>query len=617
MFKNVGITRISLLIAALAIVAIIIITAFTEIQSRIISANIIEKKVSEVNVLASRTSLRLTDAATILVIASNLPQITSTPNVSLVSEDSHGVPKNEEMGRRLIARNIMQSYPNFETVSFLLPNGDLYFLEPYESQKNLTLKNFAFRDYYKGVITTGKPYLSQAIRSNATGHIVSAIAAPVHGAMNGSLSGIWIGALNLKDISKVLHDQVPSTEIVAYIDQRGQKIVSSDEREFSALFNGNESLKSNLGFMNGIAGKSGYSIETINGIEMFVAYSPMHALSTNWVVLSFEPYDKVFLSSNSLRLEGIAMSIVLALAATFIALLLHKSFRSLNSLTTKLHKSNEELISKENELKTAKQSLEEKNKELEEANEQLLQRERTQKDFINVAAHELRTPIVPILNLAELLHSKLKKQNAGLIGIEDGRKNERGKIEEIVQVIVRNAYRLYQLTEDILDVTKIETQSLKLRIEQLDLNQIVSSAVSDFRKNNETRNNVEIKFENLANGVTIRGDKGRLVQVITNLLGNALKFTKEGQITVTLTRDNNNEVVVIVKDSGTGIDPEIYPRLFSKFATKSEEGTGLGLYISKKIVEAHGGKIWAQNNPDGKGTTFYFTLPIQSPESLR
>ena len=311
------------------------------------------------------------------------------------------------------------------------------------------------------------------------------------------------------------------------------------------------------------------------------------------------------------------MSIVLALAATFIALLLQKSFRSLNRLTTKLHESNEELISKENELKTAKQSLEEKNKELEEANEQLLQRERTQKDFINVAAHELRTPIVPILNLAELLHSKLKKQNAGLISIEDGRKNERGKIEEIMQVIVRNAYRLYQLTEDILDVTKIETQSLKLRIEQLDLNQIISHVISDFRKNNENRNNVEIKFENLANGVSIRGDKGRLVQVITNLLGNALKFTKEGQITVTLTSDNNNQVVVIVKDSGTGIDPEIYPRLFSKFATKSEEGTGLGLYISKKIVEAHGGKIWAQNNPDGKGTTFYFTLPIQSPESLR
>jgi signal transduction histidine kinase len=612
-----GITRISLLIAALAIVAIVIILTFTEIQSQIISANIIEKKVSEVNVLASRTSLRLIDAATILAITSNLSHVTTTPNMSLISEDSHGVPKNEEIDKRMIARNIMLHYPNFETISFLLANGDIYFLEPYESQKNLTLKNFAFRDYYKGVIATGKPYLSQAIRSNATGHIVSAVAVPVHNAMNGSLSGIWIGALNLKDISQVLHDQVPNTEIVTYVDQKGQKVVTSDENKYSSLFNNNESLASLLGFKIGIAGKSGYSIETINGVKMFLAYSPMHALSSNWLVLSFEPYDQVFLSSNSLRFEGIILSIVLASAATFIALLLQRSFRSLNRLTTELHQSNEELISKENELQIAKQSLEEKNKELEEANEQLLQREKTQKDFINVAAHELRTPIVPILNLAELLHSKLKKQNTGLISIEDGRKNERGKIEEIVQVIVRNAYRLYQLTEDILDVTKIETQSLKLRIEQLDLNQIISSVVSDFRKNNEARNNLEINFENLANGVSIRGDKGRLIQVITNLLGNALKFTKEGQITVTLTRDNNNQVVVIVKDSGTDIDPEIYPRLFSKFATKSEEGTGLGLYISKKIVEAHGGKIWAQNNPDGKGTTFYFTLPIQSPESLR
>jgi len=538
--------------------------------------------------------------------------------VSLITEGSHGVPKSQELGKRLVAKNIMQHYPNFETVSFLLANGDVYFIEPYESQTNVTLKNFAFRDYYKGVIATDKPYLSQAIRSYATGHIVSAIAVPVHDATNGSFNGIWIGALDLKDISKVLHDLIPSTELVAYIDQHGQKVVSSDEREYAELFNGNDSLTTMdlIGFKNGMIGKSGYSIETIKGIKMFVAYSSMYALSTNWVLLSFEPYDQVFLSANSILLEGVAMSIVIASAATFIALLLQKSFRSLNRLTTKLHESNEELSTKENELRTAKQSLEEKNKELEQANEQLLQRERTQKDFINVAAHELRTPIVPILNLAELLHSKLKKQNDGSVSIKDGKKNEGRKIREMVQVIVRNAYRLYQLTEDILDVTKIETQSLMLRIEQLDLNQVISSGVRNFRENNETKGNVEIKFENLANGVSVMGDKGRLVQVITNLLGNALKFTKEGKITVTLKHDNNNQVMVLVKDSGTGIDSEIYPRLFSKFATKSEEGTGLGLYISKKIVEAHGGKIWAQNNPDEKGSTFHFTLPLPSPENL-
>ena len=302
-----GITRISLLIAALAIVAIIIIMAFTEIQSQMISVNIIEKKVSEVNVLASRTSLRLTDAATILAITSNLSHVTTTPNLSLVSEGSHGVLKNQEIDKRMIARNIMVHYPNFETISFLLPNGDVYFLEPYESQENLTLNNFAFRDYYKGVIATDKPYLSQVIRSNATGHIVSAVAVPVHDAKNGSLIGIWIGALNLKDISQVLHDQVPGTEIVTYVDQQGQRVVTSDEKKYFSLFNNNKSMASLLGFKNGIAGKSGYSIETINGVKMFLAYSPMHALSTDWVVLSFEPYDKVFLSLDSLRLEGMVM----------------------------------------------------------------------------------------------------------------------------------------------------------------------------------------------------------------------------------------------------------------------------------------------------------------------
>ncbi|MDQ5869023.1 MAG: HAMP domain-containing histidine kinase, partial [Thermoproteota archaeon] len=190
------------------------------------------------------------------------------------------------------------------------------------------------------------------------------------------------------------------------------------------------------------------------------------------------------------------------------------------------------------------------------------------------------------------------------------------KIEEMVQVILRNAYRLFQLTEDILDVTKIETQDLKLRIEQLDLGQIISSVVEDFKRNNENRNNVEIKFENLANFTLVKADKGRLVQVITNLLNNALKFTKEGNITVILKPDNENQVMIVVRDSGTGIDPEIYPRLFSKFATKSEHiGTGLGLYISKKIVESHGGRIWAENNADGKGSTFYFTLPLELSES--
>jgi signal transduction histidine kinase len=112
----------------------------------------------------------------------------------------------------------------------------------------------------------------------------------------------------------------------------------------------------------------------------------------------------------------------------------------------------------------------------------------------------------------------------------------------------------------------------------------------------------------------VMADRSRLYQVFANLLNNAIKFTKEGgiiDIIVQRNDDVNEEAEVSIKDIGVGIDPEIFPRLFTKFATKAEtSGTGLGLFISKGIVEAHGGRIWAGNNSDGKGATFAFSLPV-------
>jgi signal transduction histidine kinase len=125
----------------------------------------------------------------------------------------------------------------------------------------------------------------------------------------------------------------------------------------------------------------------------------------------------------------------------------------------------------------------------------------------------------------------------------------------------------------------------------------------------------------------VEADKERITQVMTNLLNNAVKFTKEstsgsdddggGTISITAAEkkeNGQNAVLVTVKDTGTGIDPEILPSLFTKFTSKSYQGTGLGLFISKNIIEAHGGKIWAQNNPDGKGATFIFSLPISKQQ---
>jgi signal transduction histidine kinase len=227
-----------------------------------------------------------------------------------------------------------------------------------------------------------------------------------------------------------------------------------------------------------------------------------------------------------------------------------------------------------------------------------------QKDFINIAAHELRTPIQPILGLTEILRSRTKD------------------VEQIklLEVVGRSARRLQRLTEDILDVTRIENQSLNLKKERFNLNDMIVNAIDDIMTNKESssiKRNVKVIYPHQSRDIFIEADKGRINQVIHNLLDNSLKFTYSGTIAITAEMKKedgnvNDEVVVWVKDTGTGIDSQIFPRLFSKFATKSEVGgTGLGLFISKSIVEAHGGRIWAENNSEGmKGATFYFSLPL-------
>lgn len=231
--------------------------------------------------------------------------------------------------------------------------------------------------------------------------------------------------------------------------------------------------------------------------------------------------------------------------------------------------------------------------------QQLKINDKMQKDFVNIAAHELRTPIQPVLGMSRILQNRIK-----------------GKEEsQIIDMIVRNAKRLQQLTENILDITKIETNSLRLNKSQFDLCNLLHSIVNDYASH-INKPGIEVKFDPITNQtLLINADTGRITQVVNNLLNNAAKFTKKGSIILStqIKRDNhNNEVVISIKDSGSGIDSEILPKLFSKFVTKSDHGTGLGLYISKSIVEAHGGRIWASNN--NKGATFSFSLPIMHYE---
>ena len=239
--------------------------------------------------------------------------------------------------------------------------------------------------------------------------------------------------------------------------------------------------------------------------------------------------------------------------------------------------------------------------------EELKYQENVHRQFINVAAHELRSPIQPILGLAEILRSRKERETDE-------------KQDELLAIIIRNAKRLKELTENILDITRIENQSLNLHKEVVNIDELISKALEDIKSQTNYKKSIRLIYDDskkeFSSPLLVEADRGRLIQVISNLLSNAIKFTKEeGTITVTIEKRSNNNMdllLVRVKDTGTGIDDDIMPRLFEKFVTRSEKGIGLGLFISKSIIEAHGGRIWAENNADGKGATFTFTLPLLS-----
>jgi two-component system, OmpR family, sensor histidine kinase VicK len=232
--------------------------------------------------------------------------------------------------------------------------------------------------------------------------------------------------------------------------------------------------------------------------------------------------------------------------------------------------------------------------------EQLKTHDKMQKEFINIASHEMKTPTQAIIGYADLIHKHPEKR------------------EDMMQSISRNAVRLQRLTNDILDVTRIDSHTLNLHKEQFNIGNLLAYILQDYVGYIEKENqNVKLFYnfkQDINDPLPIDADEDRITQVISNLLNNAIKFTskkREGIISVSAER-KKEEVIVSIKDTGEGINPEILPRLFTKFATRSFSGTGLGLYISKSIVEAHGGKMWAENNPDGEGATFTFTLPLSS-----
>jgi signal transduction histidine kinase len=428
--------------------------------------------------------------------------------------------------------------------------------------------------------------------------------------------GVIVAAINLKTVGEMLQRDL-SPEVVSnvgfmdrdgvivyarepslvgknYLSPEFQSLVSNDIKDsYNAIIN--SSLRDRNGGVNDIELPNTDSIVTM-------AYQPVRIGAEHlWTLYVSVPHSlatEVGGLIDQLSTFSTIVVITTACIAVFISFMVLSWNRRLDNA----------IRSRTSQLKEINNSLGEINRRLAVANKQLEIHDKMQKEFINVAAHELRTPIMPILGEAQYIERQFMASKP-LVTVDN----------EQVESIMRNARRLVRLASDILDVTRIESKSLQLNKEPFDLDQVIRSVLEDtknaLRADEERSNQVQLQYNSIG-PIPVYADKGRIYQVIYNLLANSVKFTQEGYIRVAVDVNSNN-IVVSVTDTGKGIDSDIMTRLFTKFSTKSETGTGLGLFICKSIIEAHGGKIWAKNNFDGKGSTFSFKLACDTNDTTR
>ncbi len=543
--------------------------------------------------------------------------------------DSPAIQNNEYQRARLII-DFRQNYTSDLTdfYMWLDKEGKIVWISNINSTAYQQYKDFdlSYRPYFTMAKNSSMEYYSSVIESNdrvpryfLSYPILSKQGGEyrdVNGTEKGSFMGVVVAGIRTSILGELLKNQllpqfnstiglVDKNGLVLYANSQsfvgknifGKEIQSALSTLLSARSRDqlNEALKSSV---NSDDGGSSSSIDVISkqGTVNTIAFSPVLLNGTNFLTLYVAaPHNlagDVASAISEQKYLSILIIIIIGLVASIIAFIIltwNKRLRAIvNSRTSDLDKANKELTS---------------------AYEQLEVHNKTQKEFIDIAAHELRTPLQPIIGIMNVLRSRVTDYEQ----------------QKLFDIVIRNAKRLQRLSEDILDVTRIEGHTLDIKKEVFNINDTITSILQEYRSQVERNNNKkynqfpEISFQPEKASVYVQADKGRITQVINNLVDNAIKFAPQenGKLDIVVSyRDSDNKekfdgnVIVSVKDNGTGIDPEIMPKLFSKFATKSFSGTGLGLYVSKNIIEAHGGKIWAENNNNGNGATFYFSLPI-------
>ena len=558
------------------------------------------------------------------------------------------IQRGEHMQARVLVNTAEESTEGFTDIYFWIDEmGKLQWAGAFVDQQ--------VYDQYHGADRTDRPYFTEprdthqpyfsTLRDSVDGvpRIYFAYPIIVNNNSGSTFNGVLVASMNLTSLGDSISEQLPpgSQGTLSLMDRDGTILYTQNDGLLGKNYFSNE--VQSLLFTNyipasqedtfnaimrdSIAGNSGTGEYSSSGVPLIIAYNPVmfdegsgnrqHAMSLHVTLPKAFASDIALLIEQQRNLSTIVPAAIGAVAVAIALMIIRWN--------SKLERTVKE--------RTAK---------LEAANERLGAKERARREFINIAAHELRTPIQPILGLSNIIRERIPNLAKHLQGVEKEYLYKAIRdapattpirsdsiympslslspsIEEIilmVDVINRNAKRLEKLTNNLLDLSRIENDKhLELNKEKFDLKQTIENVISDMRTVISDKD-ILIRFESKvskASAFIIEGDRERILEVISNLLSNAIKFTEQGEVVVVLD-ERDGQTIVSFRDTGSGISPEIYPNLFTKFTTKSEKGIGLGLFIAKSIIEAHGGKIWAENNTDGKGATFTFTLPIQKPQ---
>jgi len=481
----------------------------------------------------------------------------------------------------------------------------------------------SYRDYYSIPKETLQPYITKVIKSN-DGIPRMFVAQPILSTEGETpvFKGVIVSSIEVTTLGRFLESQLAPqfNSTIGMLDKEGQILYSTDHsaigqdvfgEEFQSRLPPDLKREFNAFLRTSLQGSAGFEDISYQGATGTLAYQPISLDGKVWAIIyvvtphSFATTVQTAIDSQR-NLSIVVITAIVGIAIG-LAILVIKWNSELHKIVLKR---THDLAAKTEELRQSNESLLVSNKKLEQAYDDLLTHDRMQKEFINVAAHELRTPIQPILSVAELVTEDGKNEDQEVMVARDD-----------LDLLYRNAKRLERLSSDILEVARIESGSLKLTIEEFDLCEKIRNVIRETKVKSSSLKNVDIIFQPAEDRIMIEADRGRIFEVISNLLANAAKFTKQGSILIRAARrqvtesngDSMYEAVVNVTDTGAGIAPEIMPRLFSKFVSNDQTGgTGLGLYISKNVIAAHGGRIWGENNVGGKGATFGFSLPTRS-----